>query len=70
MQTKYKSLNYNILYFYSYGTDTNSTLLEDVNCSSSSYLVLLQCNYNFHYSSYCNSHSHDAFVVCCKLCTM
>ena len=49
-----------------FGTDTNSILLEDVGCSSSDYLVLLQCRYSYQYSSYCNDDSRDAFVVCCK----
>ena len=49
-----------------FGTDTNAILLEDVDCSTSSYLVLLQCSYNYQYSSYCNDDSRDAFVVCCK----
>ena len=49
-----------------YGTDTNPVLLEDVYCSTSNYLVLLQCSYSYQYSSYCNDHSRDAFVVCCK----
>ena len=49
-----------------YGTDTNPVLLEDVDCSTSNYLVLLQCSYSYRYSSYCNDHSRDAFVVCCK----
>ena len=51
---------------YSYGNDTNSMLLEDVDCSSSNYLVLLQCSYRSRYSFYCNDHDRDAFVVCCK----
>ena len=70
MRMKYKQLNYNILYLYSYGTDANSTLLEDVDCSSSSYLVLLQCSYRSPYSTYCNDNNRDAVVVCCKYCTI
>ena len=49
-----------------FGTDTAAILLEDVDCSTSSYLVLLQCSYNYQYSSYCIDDSRDAFVVCCK----
>ena len=41
-------------------------LLEDVDCSSSSYLVLLQCSYSTVISSYCNDNTRDAFVACCK----
>ena len=49
-----------------YGTDSNVMLFEDVSCSSSNYLVLLQCSVAFQHSSYCSSDSRDAFVVCCK----
>ena len=55
------------IFFNSYGTDTASTLLEDVDCRSSSYLVLLQCSYRSQISSYCNNDTRDAFVACCKL---
>ena len=51
---------------YRYGTDINPVLLEDVDCSSSSYLVLLQCSYSTLISSYCNDNDRDVFVVCCK----
>ena len=50
----------------SYGTDTASSVLEDVDCYSSSYLVLLQCSYSSRYSTYCNNDIRDVFVVCCK----
>ena len=62
--------NHNISYFYSFGRDTRLTLLDNVDCSSSGYLVLLQCSYSTVISSYCNDHDHDAFVVCCKFCTI
>ena len=55
------------LYVYSYGTDTRSTLLDNVDCSSSSYLVLLQCSYSTVISSLCVSNYYDAYVSCCKL---
>ena len=51
---------------YRYGTDINPVLIEDVDCSSSSYLVLLQCSYSTLISSYCNDNDHDVYVVCCK----
>ena len=51
---------------YSYGSGINPVLLEDVDCSSSDYLVLLQCSYSTVISSYCNDDYRDVFVVCCK----
>ena len=55
-----------IYIFNRYGADPASTLLEDVDCYSSSYLVLLQCSYSSQYSTYCNINIRDAFVACCK----
>ena len=43
-------------------------LLEDIECSSSSYLVLLQCSVTAQHSSYCNDHSRDVFVY--SVCIM
>ena len=60
------SIKYIEFSLYSYGTDTKLTLLEDVDCSSSSYLVLLQCSYSTVITSDCNDHDLDVFVVCCK----
>ena len=40
-------------------------LLEDIKCSSSSYLVLLQCSVSATYSPYCSDHIRDVFVYCC-----
>ena len=51
---------------YRYGEDSAPTVLEDIDCPSGSYLVLLQCYYSYQYTSYCNKDIHDAFVDCCK----
>ena len=53
-------------YFSSYGTDTSATLLDGVDCSSSSYLTLEQCTLTTTISLTCSSDSEDAYVVCCK----
>ena len=53
-------------YSSSYGTDTSATLLDDVDCSSSSYLTLQQCTLTTTISLTCTSNSEDAYVVCCK----
>ena len=52
--------------FYSFGTDIRSTLLNNVSCSSSSYLALLQCSFSTEISPSCYSDDSDVFVVCCK----
>ena len=54
LQTVFNHLVYTIVIVYKsvfisrYGTDSNYVLLEDVYCSTSNYLVLLQCSYNYH----------------------
>ncbi|XP_011409236.2 PREDICTED: neurotrypsin-like [Amphimedon queenslandica] len=48
----------------SYGTDTAATIVDDVNCFSSSYLTLEQCNLSTVIKSYCVSNSYDAYVSC------
>ena len=50
-----------------YGTDLRSTILEDVDCSSSAYLTISQCSFSTLYSSYCQSNSRDVIVICCEL---
>ena len=54
----------------SYGTDSLSMKLDDVNCASSSYLSIAQCYYSTIIDSGCtNSNSYDATVYCCKTVT-
>uniref|UniRef100_A0A1X7VFW6 SRCR domain-containing protein n=1 Tax=Amphimedon queenslandica TaxID=400682 RepID=A0A1X7VFW6_AMPQE len=48
----------------SYGTDTAATVLDDVNCFSSSYLTLQQCSLSTIIKSSCTSDSEDAYVSC------
>ena len=50
---------------YSYGTDNNSMILDDVNCPHNSYLTILQCSYSTVIDSGCTN-SYDATVHCCK----
>ncbi|XP_011405889.2 PREDICTED: lysyl oxidase homolog 2-like [Amphimedon queenslandica] len=47
-----------------YGTDTLATILDDVNCFSSSYLTLEQCSLSTFIKSSCTSDSYDAYVSC------
>ena len=50
----------------SYGTDSNSMLLDDVNCANNNYLTILQCSFSTYIDSGCvNSNSYDATVYCC-----
>ena len=60
-------LNHNKLLF-SYGTDYYGMKIDDVSCSSSSYLSIAQCSFSTYIDSGCtNSDSYDATVYCCKL---
>ena len=65
----YIYFNSSCYFLYSFGTDNSTTLIEDVSCSSSDYLVLLQCSVNSRYSSYCSGDSRDVIVTCCKQCS-
>ena len=58
-------LSYIFLY-YSYGTDKNSMLLDNVNCHHNNYLIILQCSYSTYIDVKCNANSFDATVYCCK----
>ena len=51
--------------YYSYGNDTSPTLLDNVDCTHSGYLVLLQCSYSTVILSICTNY-HDVYVSCCK----
>ena len=50
---------------YSSGPSYSQIILDDVSCSSSSYLHILQCSNDGIYSNNCG-HSEDVAVVCCK----
>ena len=52
---------------YSYGTDNNPMLLDNVNCPNNNYLTILQCSYSTDINDECNANSFDATVNCCKL---
>ena len=53
--------------FYSYGTDTLSVKMDDLNCGSNNYLTIFQCSFSTTIDSGCiNSNSYDATVYCCK----
>ena len=53
---------------FSYGTDYYGMKIDDVSCSSSSYLSIAQCSFSTYIDSGCNnSNSYDATVYCCKL---
>ena len=53
--------------YFSFGTDNSTTLLEDISCSSSDLLVLLQCSVTDQYSASCSSSTqNDVIVHCCK----
>ena len=55
-----------LLYFFRYGTDTSGMLIEDVACSSNTYLALSQCSFTYQYSTFCNNHNKDVVVSCCE----
>uniref|UniRef100_A0A1X7TIM3 SRCR domain-containing protein n=1 Tax=Amphimedon queenslandica TaxID=400682 RepID=A0A1X7TIM3_AMPQE len=48
----------------SFGIDYNATILDDVSCSSSSFLTLEQCSLTTIISITCSLNSNDAFVTC------
>lgn len=54
--------------FYSFGSDDCDIVIDDVDCSTSDYLVLLQCDYDTTTINLedCSS-SNDVGVTCCKL---
>ena len=54
-----------LIIFSSYGTDNAPAVLDDVQCSTAEYLVLLQCAYSTNIGSDC-SDGTDATVTCCK----
>ena len=51
----------------SYGTDTLSMKMDDLNCYNSSYLTIFQCSFSTYIDSGCtNTNSYDATVYCCE----
>ena len=52
--------------FYSYGFDSNPILIDDVQCLSDEYLVLLQCSFQTSVDFSCNDGTDDVGVSCCK----
>ena len=53
-----------------FGLDTQYPItLDNVDCSTSNYLTILQCHYSTFISSNCNHRSDDVSVTCCKLLT-
>ena len=52
--------------FNRFGVDLNSTAVENVYCSYSSYLSISQCSLSNQFSSFCSSDSYDLVVTCCK----
>ena len=51
----------------SYGTDSLSINIDDLNCISSSYLTIFQCSFDTYIDSGCNNtNSYDATVYCCE----
>ena len=53
------------IHVYSFGVDTNRTLLDDVSCSNSGYLMLFQCAVSTSINSLCTD-ADDISVTCCK----
>ena len=52
---------------YSFGSDFYSIILAEVDCSTSNYLVILQCSFVTYISTLCRNGRDDASVTCCEL---
>ena len=50
-----------------FGSDSYSHVIDDVDCSTSSYLVILQCLHSFSIDIGCVNGRDDASVTCCEL---
>ena len=50
---------------FRYGNDSRSTSLDDVSCSSSSYLAITQCSFSTFISSL-RTDNTDVIVACCE----
>ena len=58
------------IYNCRFGLDTQyPIILDNVDCSTSSYLTILQCSYSTIISSSCVHGSNDVSVTCCELLT-
>ena len=57
------------LCFHRFGIDTSPTVLNNVDCSTSSYLVILQCDYKTSPPLFSCTDDDDVSVVCSKLST-
>ena len=53
------------IFFCSFGLDSRSTVLDDISCSSSYFLTLLQCSFSIIINSLCLN-NEDISVTCCK----
>ena len=51
---------------FSFGNDSYSIRLDNVDCSTSNYLVILQCSFNTFITSNCVNGRDDASVTCCE----
>ena len=57
-----------LIFLNSYGTDTLSMKIDDLNCASSNYLTIFQCSFDTYIDYGCiNTNSYDATVYCCEL---
>ena len=58
------------MYNCRFGLDTQYPItLDNVYCSTSNYLTILQCNYSTIISSSCDHGMDDVSVTCCELLT-
>ena len=53
-------------FFLRFGLDSFPILVDDVDCSTSSYLVILQCSHSLIRDSNCIHGSDDVSVTCCE----
>lgn len=53
------------LLLFSFGIDRRPTLIDNLDCSLSSYLNIFQCSFSTIISSSCTN-NYDASVTCCK----
>ena len=55
---------------YSFGLDAVYPItLDNVDCFTSNYLTILQCDYSTNISSSCSHGSDDVSVTCCEVLT-
>ena len=65
----YTSFNF-MCYNCRFGLDTEYPItLDNVDCSTSNYLTILQCGYSTFISSSCDHGMDDVSVTCCELLT-